>query len=74
MKKILATVILAAFAALPAAAQERAPKCGDCGTETYGTTVVWAGTPAEAAKRALEEKKLVFVLHVSGNFEDPGLT
>jgi hypothetical protein len=48
--------------------------CTDCGKENYGTTVHWAGTPAEAAKKALKEEKLVFVLHVSGHFEDAKFT
>jgi hypothetical protein len=43
-----------------------------CGN--YGTSVEFLGTPSEAARKALEEQKLVFVLHVSGNFEDPQFT
>jgi hypothetical protein len=43
--------------------------CGD-----HGTTVIFADSPAEAAKQALKEEKLVFVLHVSGNFETPEYT
>jgi hypothetical protein len=31
-------------------------------------------SPAEAARIAGREGKLVFLLHVSGNFEDTGLT
>jgi hypothetical protein len=31
-------------------------------------------TPSEAAAQAKKEGKLVFVLHVSGNFEDPRFT
>jgi hypothetical protein len=31
-------------------------------------------TPSEAARQALKEEKLVFVLHVSGLFEDPTFT
>lgn len=38
--------------------------CGD-----YGTAVAFVDSPAAAAKQALKEEKLVFVLHVSGNFE-----
>ena len=38
--------------------------CGD-----YGTSVTFVESTAEAAKQALKEEKLVFVLHVSGNFE-----
>ena len=43
--------------------------CGE-----YGTSVVFADSPAEAAKRALEEEKLVLVLHVSGHFEESDYT
>jgi hypothetical protein len=32
------------------------------------------GDPTEAAKKAKEDGKLVFVLHVSGYFEDPKFT
>ncbi len=48
--------------------------CGKCGNKSYGTSVVWAGSPTDAAKKAKEEQKLVFVLHVSGYFEDPKFT
>ena len=73
-------VLFAAFASLlgaPAASAqgwETEEKCGTCGDETYGTTVAWVGTPKEAAVQAKKEEKLVFVLHVSGNFEDPAFT
>jgi hypothetical protein len=45
---------------------------GTCGS--YGTNVEFVSTPAEAARLAKKDQKLVFVLHVSGHFEDPGLT
>ena len=45
---------------------------GECGT--YGTTIEFRKTPQSAAARALKEEKLVFVLHVSGHFEDPRFT
>jgi hypothetical protein len=41
---------------------------------TLGTALTWAKSPAEAAGRAGREGKLVFLIHVSGNFEDPGFT
>jgi hypothetical protein len=41
---------------------------------TCGTSVAFLASPPQAARRAAEEGKLLFVLHVSGNFEDPGLT
>ena len=43
--------------------------CGD-----HGTSVEFVSSPAEAAKQALKEEKLVFVLHVSGHFEEPEYT
>ena len=47
-------------------------KEGSCGS--YGTRVEFVSTPSEAARQAKKEQKLVFVLHVSGHFEDPTLT
>lgn len=66
----LAAMILAVS---PLRAQD-APKCGTCDGESYGTTIEWAGSPDDAATRAKKEEKLVFVLHVSGYFEDPKFT
>ena len=43
--------------------------CGE-----YGTSVIFAESTAEAAKQALKEQKLVFVLHVSGHFEESDYT
>ena len=40
----------------------------------YGTSVHFEKTPSDAAKKALKEEKLVFVLHVSGLFENPDFT
>ena len=41
---------------------------------THGTKVEFVDTPKEAAALAKKQEKLVFVLHVSGNFEDPRFT
>lgn len=38
------------------------------------TALMWARSPEEAASQANRERKLVFLIHVSGNFEDPGFT
>jgi hypothetical protein len=46
-----------------------APTCGE-----YGTSVHFEKSPSAAATRALKEEKLVFVLHISGHFEDPDFT
>ena len=50
--------------------KETAPAtCGE-----YGTSVHFEKTPSEAAHKALKEEKLVMVLHVSGDFENPEFT
>jgi hypothetical protein len=54
----------------PAPPPEKAEKT-EGATCTFGTSIEFADTPSEAAKLAKKEGKLVFVLHVSGNFEDP---
>ena len=62
------------FGAALAAAAAFAPvlRAGEaCG---HGTKIHFVDTPKEAAAQAAKEQKLVFVLHVSGHFEDPGLT
>lgn len=55
-----------------------APQCqdGTCqqNTRSLDTVLNWADTPAEAYQTAGETEKLVFLIHVSGNFEIPGFT
>lgn len=43
--------------------------CGE-----FGTSVHFEDTPADAAKQAKKDEKLVMILHVSGHFEDPRFT
>jgi hypothetical protein len=64
--------MLAALAFTASAALADEPPATGCGH--YGTTVDFVGSPSEAARRAKQEEKLVFVLHVSGHFEDPRFT
>jgi hypothetical protein len=45
------------------------PGCG-----SHGTAIDFVDTPREAAARAKKAEKLVFILHVSGHFEDPRFT
>ena len=52
----------------------KAPKDEGAACGSHGTTIDFVDTPAQAAKQAKKEGKLVFVLHVSGNFEDPRFT
>jgi hypothetical protein len=40
----------------------------ECGGDTYGTAIHWVRTAAEAKKLAREQDKLIFVVHLSGNF------
>lgn len=49
-------------------------KKSEAGCDSHGTRVDFVDTPSQAAKIAKKEQKLVFVLHVSGNFEDPRFT
>jgi hypothetical protein len=42
--------------------------------ETFGTSVEFAASPAEAAKTAKRDDKLLFLMHISGNFEDDAFT
>lgn len=49
-------------------------KTADSCSGDFGTSVLFEESPKEAAARAKKEEKLVFVLHVSGHFEDPNLT
>ena len=46
---------------------------GKC-TGEFGTSLHFEPTPKEAAQKARKDEKLVLVLHVSGNFEDPTFT
>jgi hypothetical protein len=42
--------------------------------ETFGTSVAFARNVKEGCRLAAEERKLAFVLHVSGNFEESRFT
>lgn len=53
----------------PAPPADKEKTCG-----SHGTRVDFVDTPSQAAKIAKKEQKLVFVLHVSGHFEDPRFT
>ena len=62
-------IMLVGASVMPATRAAAEEECGE-----FGTSVIFAESPAEAAKRALKEEKLVFVLHVSGLFEDSDFT
>ena len=50
----------------------KAKEAGGC--SGHGTIIDFWDTPSLAATEAVKKEKLVFVLHVSGNFEDPRFT
>jgi hypothetical protein len=56
------------------AAPPPGPRAARPAGENYGTSVLFLSNPEEAARLAREENKLLFVLHVSGNFEDSCFT
>jgi hypothetical protein len=42
--------------------------------ESFGTQLQFVSNPIDAARLARQENKLMFVLHISGNFEDDKFT
>ena len=74
----LASVVAADLEGKPAigvyAAELKPPAKEEGGCGKHGTSVAFVDTPSEAARQAKKEEKLVFILHVSGYFEDPKLT
>jgi len=71
-RSVLALAAAALFA--PAALAAPPDPFGEKQTCGFGTKLHFVATPKEAAAEALKQEKLVFVLHISGHFEDPGLT
>jgi len=54
---------------LPASELLPADRC-----KTYETKIRFHSTLADAADEARKSRKMLFVLHISGDFEDPGFT
>ena len=69
MTRLLFALTAAAILAATGVAADK-KKDGGC----FGTTIDFVDTPKEAAALARKQEKLVFVLHVSGHFEDPRFT
>lgn len=73
-----AAILGLVLAAGPAPARNPSPpkdpeRSATCAGD-FGTSIEFMRSPAEAARWAKKEGKLVFVLHVSGHFEDPRFT
>jgi hypothetical protein len=67
MRRSLFSLAAVALVASPALALDPTT-CG------HGTKIDFVESPKDAAALAKKQEKLVMVLHVSGHFEDPGLT
>ncbi len=72
--RMLALGLVAGACSLPAIAGGKAgkPDAAPCGD--HGTSLHFEKSPKEAATKAAKEEKLVFVVHVSGIFEETDLT
>ena len=66
MPRLLFALTAATVFALSAAAGEK--------DVCFGTTIHFVESPKDAAAQAKKDEKLVMILHVSGNFEDPRFT
>jgi len=66
------SLVLAALLAVPALSFGAEPAAATC--SKHNTSVEFFDTPQDAATQAKKDGKLVLVLHISGIFEDPGLT
>jgi hypothetical protein len=66
--------LLAGGLTLPGLADEKKKGFGleTCGD--FGTSVHFERSPKAAAAKAAKEEKLVFVMHISGLFEEPDYT
>jgi len=72
--KAVVVAVAATFGLGGAAAAKSPPakKAATCGE--YGTSILFEDSPADAARQAKMDEKLVLVLHISGHFEDPRFT
>jgi hypothetical protein len=75
MRTLFAVAALLGFGlvcGISASTQTKSKDTSTCGH--YGTAVDFLSSPSDAATQAKKDEKLVFVLHVSGHFEDPKFT
>jgi hypothetical protein len=73
-KRAIIALPLIAFVGMAVAANSRLTAGEAAGCGRYGTAVQFVDSPAEAARQAKSQEKLVFVLHLSGLFEEPRFT
>ncbi len=70
----LSLALLLAGSALAGAAEKSDADKPAASCSRHNTQVDFFDTPSEAATQAKKDGKLVFVLHISGYFEDPKFT
>jgi len=68
------TALGLSLALLAGSAQAEKPIAEGATCGEYGTSVKFYSSPSAAATQAKKDQKLVMVLHVSGNFENPDFT
>ena len=73
-KLLLALAFPTLLGSLTSLGADHSHVCKTCEQKTYGTSLEWVANPSAAAAQAKKEEKLVFVLHVSGHFEDAAVT
>jgi len=72
---LLSILLLAGSAGAVGGKKTQLPKAdGEVCNGDFGTSVKFLPSPVDAAKQAFKDHKLVMVLHVSGDFEDPDFT
>jgi hypothetical protein len=59
-----------AAALLAAVVAGRAALAQECAGDTYGTAVTWIQDEAKAVEKAREGRKLLLVVHLSGELDD----
>lgn len=68
------TVQTAETPSTPATSRPASPTQAAAGCELHGTCVSWAPNLETAQNMAREQAKLLFVVHLSGNFAKPTFT
>jgi hypothetical protein len=63
--------VLAPVAAVTRPSESGAAPAREAPTEQLGTGITWDRNPVTAFQRASREGKLVFLLQLSGNFDEP---
>ena len=72
--RTVVTVLGVAFFASIAAAQLPVAEADADASAKFGTAVNWVTEPRQAVRKAREQSKLVFMMHLSGDFTNSDST